>query len=134
MKSILPTDGLPGVQGSLYFLKKDPLHLIEKPYAFRFQVNDESVRQTNMEMERKGPITINDIRGSEKSFSIESNGFAVLGLKSQLLHEDFYNPDKVPIYLRELEILLKNQLKASHVEVFRYGVSLFSSELIQYQA
>lgn len=124
-ESISPADSLPVVKSHLYFLKKNPLHLTEKPYAFRFRLEDESIPQTNMEMERKGPIVISDIRGSEESFSLESNGFTVLKLKSELLPEDFYNSEKVPIYLRELESLLKGHFKCSHVEIFRYGVSFF---------
>jgi hypothetical protein len=122
-----PPAKMPSVQASLYFLKKDPLHLTEKPYAFRYQIEDDSIRQSNMEMERKDSIAISDIRRREKPFSIESNGIAVFQLKSQMSYEDFYNPDKVSIYLRELELLLKAQLKATHVEVFRYGVSLHLS-------
>lgn len=106
----------------MYFLKRSDVFQTEKPYAFRFPVESEDIQQTNMEMERKGPILITNMRGFEKSFSIETNGFAVLNLQSELAYEDFYDAAKVSTYFRELEALLKSHLGASHVEVFRHGL------------
>lgn len=117
------SDSAAYVFASLYFLTRDDLFLKEKPYAFRFPVEDQSFRQTNMKMESKELIRIIDIRGSENRFSFEENGFEVLPHATKLAYEDFYNPERVPIYLRELETLLKDHLRASYVEVFRYGVS-----------
>jgi hypothetical protein len=112
------------VQAALYFLVRDDLFLAEKPYAFRFPIDGKPLSQTNMKMERKELIRINDIRGNEKLFSFDKNGFEVLSHKSELRYEDFYRPEKISTYLRELESVLKDRLKASHVEVFRHGVSL----------
>lgn len=112
----------------MYFLTHNDLFMAEKPYAFRFALKDHDISanipQTNMKMERKEDIIIKDIRGHEKQYSLEKTGFEVLSHTSEIAYEDFYNPDKVKIYLHELEDLLKGRLKASHVLVFRHGVSV----------
>jgi hypothetical protein len=77
-----------------------------------------------MTMKKRDHIEISDIRGREKSFSLDRHGFEVLLHESKLAYEDFYHPEKVSVYLRELEFLLKSHLNASHVEVFRHGVSV----------
>lgn len=116
------------VSTSMYFLTRNDLFTTEKPYAFRFALTDHdmsaNIPQTNMKMERKDDIIIKDIRGHEKQFTLEKNGFEVLSHTSEIAYEDYYRPDKVKIYLHELEGLLKDRLKASHVQVFRHGVSV----------
>jgi hypothetical protein len=74
-------------------------------------------------MEGRGSIQISDIRGRENSFSFEKYGFEILSHESKLSYEDFYDPKKIPTYLRELEAVLKKSPNAAHVEVFRHGVS-----------
>jgi hypothetical protein len=117
------------VSTSMYFLTHNDLFTTEKPYAFRFALTDHdmpaNIPQTNMKMERKDDIIIRNIRGHEKQFTLEKNGFEVLSHTSQIAYEDFYKQDRVKIYLQELEGLLKDRLKASHVQVFRYGVSVY---------
>ncbi len=56
------------VEASIYFLKRNPLHNDEKPYAFRYEIdNNEEVPQSNMEMERRdNKIPIADLRGMER--------------------------------------------------------------------
>jgi hypothetical protein len=110
------------VRGSVYFLERNELYNREKPYAFRYSVESEVVPQTNMNHTPVHNIPITDIRGSEAQFSIEENGFAILNHYSELPYEDFYNPQKVNLYLRELEKVLKGHLGAEQVEVFRYNV------------
>ena len=113
---------------SMYFLTRNDLFVTEKPYAFRFALEDHDkpadIPQTNMKMERKDNIIIKDIRGEEKQFTLEKNGFEVLSHTSRIGYEDFYNPERVKIYLNELEGLLEDRLKASHVRIFRHGVSV----------
>lgn len=121
------------VSTSMYFLTHNELFMTEKPYAFRFALTDHdipaNIPQTNMKMECKENIIIKDIRGHEKQFSLEKTGFEVLSHTSEIAYEDFYNPDKVKIYLHELEALLKDRLKASHVQVFRHGVSAHTAKI-----
>ncbi len=124
INSIVDNDKPSTVHAAMYFLTKDDLFVTEKPYAFRFPFESEHIPQTNMQMKREESIQINDMRGKELSFSIEKTGFEILSHASKLPYEDFYNPEKVSVYLRELESVLQNHLKASHVEVFRHGVSV----------
>jgi hypothetical protein len=117
------------VSTSMYFLTQNDLFKTEKPYAFRFALADHdipaNIPQTNMRMERKDHIIVKDIRRQKKEFTLEKNGFEVFSHTSQIAYEDYYKPEKVKIYLQELEGLLKDRLKASHVHVFRYGVSVY---------
>jgi hypothetical protein len=108
------------VETEIYFLKRDSKFEAEKPYAFRYAVDN--VPQTNMVMEPE-PVLITDIRGSEDRFSVDIHGFAVLKFESGLSYDDFYDESKVSQYFRGLENLLKLHLDANRVEVFRHGVS-----------
>lgn len=110
------------VQADIHFLKPDARHQEEKPYAFRYELDIEEVPQSNMEMEKVEGIWITDIRGRESEYSLNTNGFTVLKHQSALDYGDYYDPNRVSIYLRELEDLLKVRLNASKVEVFRHGV------------
>ena len=112
------------VQANLHFLKKDARHQEEKPYAFRYEADTEDIPQSNMEMERVDGILIRDIRGEESDYSLDSNGFMVLRHQSALEYREYYDLERVWVYLHELEDLLKNHLNASKVEIFRHGVRL----------
>ncbi|EED16519.1 CmcJ-like methyltransferase, putative [Talaromyces stipitatus ATCC 10500] len=125
-------NGASHVSTSMYFLASNELFKSEKPYAFRFTLAEHglpsSIPQTNMKMERRDDIIIDDIRGNEKMYTLEKNGFEVITHTSQIAYEDYYEPEKVKSYLQELEEVLKDRLKASHVQVFRYGLRKRHSE------
>ncbi|KAI9689073.1 MAG: hypothetical protein M1822_000810 [Bathelium mastoideum] len=106
---------------SIYFLKRSKLFEAEKPYAFRFPVQD--IAQTNMNMERVDSISISNIRNEKKPLSFEDDGIAVLTLKDNGLESGSVDETSLQSYFRALEELLKNYLQASHVRVFRHGVS-----------
>lgn len=110
------------IQANIHFLKGNPRHQQEKPYAFRYELETDDIPQSNMEMEKVEGVIITDIRGLEHEYSLDSNGFAVLRHQSALEYRDYYDPNKVWIYIRELEDLLKISLNARKVEVFRHGV------------
>ncbi|KAL8833096.1 MAG: hypothetical protein Q9170_004505 [Blastenia crenularia] len=112
------------VQSAIHFLKPNSLYRHEKPYAFRFELSSDDIPQSNMEMQKIEPINITDIRGSERDYSLDVNGFTIVRFESSLEYQDFYDPEKVKIYLGELEELLKSYLKASEVKVFRHGIPL----------
>lgn len=111
----------PVIHTGLYFLKRDDLHKTEKPYAFKFPMKD-GFRQSNMQHERIEGIPVTDMRGFERSFTIESNGFTVFKVDSGLNYEDFPGASKVSPYFRKMETLLKSHLGASRVEVFRHCI------------
>lgn len=110
------------VQANIHFLKTDARYQKEKPYAFRYELDAEDVPQSNMEMEKVEGILITDIRGLEREYSLDLNGFTVLEHQSALEYGDYYDPSRVWVYFRELEDLLKTHLNASKVEIFRHGV------------
>ena len=110
------------VVSSIYFLKRSPKLLEEKPYAFRFELDNDDIPQTNMTMEENEGIAIADIRGREDAFTLKKNGFEIMELRSKLAYEDFNDENKIPIYLVELEELLQRRLGASQVVVFRHGI------------
>lgn len=113
------------IQASIHFLKPDVRHQEEKPYAFRYELGIKDVPQSNMEMEKVEGISITNIRGREHDFSLDHNGFEILRHQSALEYEDYHDPKRIPIYFRELEVLLKTSLKANKAEVFRHGVSSY---------
>ena len=110
------------IEANIHFLKPDGRHQEEKPYAFRYELDTEEVSQSNMEMEKVEGISITDIRGREPEYSLDANGFTVLRHQSTLDYGDYYDSNRVCVYFRELEDLLKTSLNASKVEVFRHGV------------
>ena len=112
------------IQANIHFLKADARHQEEKPYAFRYELDTEDIPQSNMEMEKVEGILITDIRGQEREYSLDPNGFTILRHQSALGYEEYYDPNRVWVYFHELEDLLKIHLSASKVEVFRHGVRL----------
>ncbi|KAL8963646.1 MAG: hypothetical protein Q9193_000115 [Seirophora villosa] len=110
------------VQSAIHFLKESPSYQHEKPYAFRFGLGSVDIPQSNMEMQIVKPITITDIRGYERDYALDVNGFTILELDSECGYEDFHDPEKVKLYLGELEDLLQSHLGAFKVKVFRHGL------------
>jgi hypothetical protein len=110
------------VTTSIHFLKRTTAFEEEKPYAFRYDPGAVDVPQTNMEMEEIEGIEIKDMRGLEKQLTLERDGIEVLSLQSKLKYDDFHIAEKLPIYFKELEVLLKARLRARKVLVFRHGL------------
>jgi hypothetical protein len=106
----------------IYFLKSRVLFETEKPFAFRYDVGEQDVPQTNMEV-LPHPCVVRNIRGMESQFSLEKHGFEVLRVGNAVPYEDFFVDDSIQPYLRTLEDLLKRRLGASRVQAFRYAVS-----------
>jgi hypothetical protein len=111
---------MPVTNAPIHFLKKDDLHEVEKPYAFRFPVKN--IAQTNMEMERVDSIPIEDVRGRESDFTLHNNGFTVLKMGQDLEYESYFDELQVPRYFQAVEELLKQHLNATHAKVFRHGI------------
>lgn len=106
----------------IHFLKRRTLFEIEKPFAFRYDVSEQGVPQTNMEV-RPHPCVVRNIRGMEGQFSLEKHGFEVLQVGNTIPYENFFIDNSIQPYLRTLEELLKRRLGASRVHAFRYAVS-----------
>ena len=101
-------------------MKKDALHDVEKPYAFRYPVP--GAVQTNMEMEEVGGIQVADIRSRDDDLCFQSDGFTVLKLPQDFPYETYFDDKGLLLYFDAVESLLKEFLGASEVRVFRHGV------------
>ncbi|KAI4214880.1 MAG: hypothetical protein LQ351_002593 [Letrouitia transgressa] len=99
------------VAATIFFLKKDPKHEKEKPYAFRYAA-DINIPKTNFELKEYNNVMIEDIRDRLWSFTIEQNGFCVLELSNEIHYEDYFDFTKVETYFHQLESLLKDHLQA----------------------
>ena len=114
------------LQTSLYFLKPNKLFKVEKSYAFEISVEGGTIRKSNMRNIVGEGITLTNMRGYEKAFTMKTNGFAVLTLNTGLEYKDFYQKAELSLYLRKIESLLKEHIDASRAEVFRHCVRMFS--------
>lgn len=109
-----------GFATQLRFFANDKIYEHEKPYGFK--VPPENYPRTNIKINRVNDVYIEDMRGSESSFTVETNGFAIRNISCDLAYEDYHDSEAVKPYFREVEELLKNMLGASQVEVFRYQI------------
>lgn len=110
------------VTASIHFLKSNPVFSEEKPYAFRYEIEEGPVPQSNMTMEETHGIKVCDIRNDIRNFTLERNGFEVMQIRCELSREDFLNEGKLATYFQELETTLKKRLRARKAMVFRHGI------------
>jgi len=110
------------VSTDLVFLEPDKKHQSEKPYKLQYDPG-EGIPRWNCRNQSQSGILIHDIRGKEKQFTVERQGFAVLNLTSRLQAEDFYDEKKVKkVYYDELRQLLKSTFGAKRVEILEHGI------------
>jgi hypothetical protein len=106
----------------LVFLQRDEKHKAEKPYKLQYDPG-EDIPRWNCQNEAQSGIRVHDIRGREKEFGLEKQGFAVFKLESKLAPEDFDDEQKVKkIYYQELSRLLRETLGAKRVEILEHGI------------
>ncbi|KAF2426280.1 putative CmcJ-like methyltransferase [Tothia fuscella] len=106
----------------LVFLKRDEKHKTEKPYKLQYDPGKE-ISRWNCKNEATSDIRVHDIRGHEKDFTLEKQGFAVLKLNTKLAPEDFDDDMKVKkVYYQGLCCLLKDTLGARRVEILEHGI------------
>ena len=110
-----------GIESSIFFMKRDELHLEQKPYAYRFAAQID-IPQSNFVLQEHHGIRVTDIRRHLEDFGLQKNGFVVLSLADEIPYEDFFDSETVKVYFRQLEALLQSHLGASKVEVFRHAV------------
>src|SRR5271163_2076594 len=111
------TESRRGFQTSLYFFQNDECYRHEKPYGFK--VPPDGYPCTNIKADKVDNLWIEDMRGSEKTFTVERNGFTVVYVDCKLAYEDYHDIEKIQPYFRELEVILTDLLGAKRVEVFR---------------
>ncbi|KAH0558785.1 hypothetical protein GP486_004575 [Trichoglossum hirsutum] len=79
------------VRASIWFLEENELYMTVKPYSLAFtpeaQVPRENIQRKEV------PVSISDLRGSEKLFSLDCNGFMVLEFQNK--HEVDWDETRV---------------------------------------
>ena len=110
------------VESSIHFLTRDKVYEHEKPYQLKY-VAAEGIPTTNIRLEKQEPVKISSIRGQERQFSLEQNGFTVLKMDKEMPYDDFSNPAGVKQYLNMVAEQLKMRLGADKVQVYQYTVS-----------
>ena len=110
------------VISELVFLQRDPKHETEKPYKLQYDPGNDLPRRNCVDELREG-IVIHDMRAKEHDFTLDSNGFCIMKLESQLHPEDFDDDSKIrEVYYSELKLLLKTKLGAKRIEILEHGV------------
>ena len=110
------------VESSLHFLTRDNVYEHEKPYQLRYKAAKE-IPTTNIRLEKQEPIKISSIRGQERQFSFERNGFTVLKMDQEVPYDDFSTSAGVTRYLNMVAEQLRKRLGAEKVQVYQYVVS-----------
>lgn len=109
------------VVGNIDFLARDVLYDKQKPYRMKF-VPPSGLPWSNIRTEIQ-PQKIEDIRGREKDFSLDTTGFSLESFDSGMTFEDFNDHDKiVQTYLPNVSRLLKSMLNPSRIQIFEFLV------------
>ncbi|KAM0802209.1 putative CmcJ-like methyltransferase [Usnea florida] len=109
------------VETSMHFLTRDIMYEKEKPYQLKY-APEVGIPKTNFRLEKQDPITISNMRGQERQFSFQRNGFAVLKMDKEIPYEDFSDPEGIRRYLEAVSENLKVLLGANKVQPFQYVI------------
>ncbi|KXS94833.1 hypothetical protein AC578_3668 [Pseudocercospora eumusae] len=115
------------ITSRINFLARDPIYEHEKPYNLKFDP-PKGQPYTNIKADTRDTC-IEDIRGREQNFRMETQGFAVLSLEDDgeegttMAYEDFDDRTKCQdVYCKQVAEGLKRMLGASRVQIFEYVV------------
>jgi len=110
------------IEAEIYFLSSDELYNTIKPYRLRYQPEDVNIPRTNIVLERR-KVKIHNMRNLIDQMSYDISGFSIMQMASQMVYEDFADPDKIKnIHLREICESVQAVMKASSVHVLAYEV------------
>ncbi len=110
------------------FIQKNELYKTVKPYGADFST--EAVPRSNLKMHKVDGVSITDMRGLEKKFTFDEDGFKVLKFKPSLPYDGFANQAKVEeIYCEELGLFLVEHFQASAIQIFETQVQNTSFSL-----
>ena len=119
------------MQIELSYLADNPIYKEEKPYTLFLPSLEKDTKTTNCEYVVHDGIPVEDARGREAEFNLDSCGFAFLEHKSQQHcsckdFESIENGESVVMpYLRECVQVLKSYLNPTRVLCFDWRVSVF---------
>jgi len=103
------------------FLADSKQYLGEKPYRLKFEP-PAGLPRTNIQVDQQQQL-IEDIRGREKDFTLENNGFTLVPFHVEMAIEDYDEEQKIKaLYLPKVAELLKDMLRASRVQIFEHLV------------
>lgn len=118
--------------GSIFYMQPSPVFTNEKPYFLNFPVDERwshKLKQTNIAYTRK-IIAVTDIRGHEKVFSLNKQGFELGHFETALEYDDFASDEKiVGSYYEEVKTFLKSYTGAQDVIPFEFQVRRNDSSL-----
>ena len=77
---------------------------------------------SNLEAEKGDEEIMHDVRGVEKSFTLDGNGFCYLTRPPEF--RDWYSPEAIEtVYLEEVKRILREEVEGvDHVEIFDWRV------------
>ncbi|KAL3426804.1 hypothetical protein PVAG01_00313 [Phlyctema vagabunda] len=108
------------VRTTMNFLAREELYKYEKPYLLIFEP-PEGFPRTNIRLDKRKDVILEDIRGREDKFSLAQHGFQLLKIESSLRAQDFEDDQQVTsTYLPEVAEALRKLLNASRVQVFEH--------------
>jgi hypothetical protein len=111
------------VNASLGYLADEELFLEERPYCLKFEA-PAGLRRSNIQVEHRQQ-TIEEIRGREKDFNIDKNGFTLVSFDTKMAYDYFNNESKiVSVYLAEAAEILQRLVGTFRVQIFEYVASL----------
>lgn len=109
---------------SICCLDRLELYQREKPFEMRFYPPGDFPRK-NLHISKYHSIPVEDVRGREKSLSIDKNGCIVMELDDPMSVEDFSDREAIRSrYLPKVAEGLKEYLGASRVQIHDYLVSI----------
>ncbi|KAF2719398.1 hypothetical protein K431DRAFT_286843 [Polychaeton citri CBS 116435] len=104
------------VQVELQYLVDDPIYDSVKPVQITPNFADDE-RRTNVRLCAGDPENLNDVRGREKEFSLDANGFKFV--KAPTSFKDWSSQPKIgQVYLKEMEDLLKREVEGCDEIIF----------------
>jgi len=110
------------IETSMHFLQRSDLYSTVKPYSLRFEP-PEGFERSNIKLERREDLKIEDARPIIKDFSLEKEGFKIVNMESKMAYDDFEDDTKlVQVYLSEIANTLRELLGAAHVQIFEHTV------------
>lgn len=112
-------------RASIFYMRPGPQYEAEKPYFMNIPVDPAwlpTVKQTNVSYTRK-TVAVADIRGHESLFSLDTNGFQLGQLKSNVPYDGFADTDTIiSRYYDEVKLFLINYTGAVEVLPFDFQV------------
>jgi hypothetical protein len=114
------------VKTKLYYLARLEEYLTSKPYFVNWPVREvPGAEQTNLSHQAYNDIVVRNIRGSEKLFQLDRQGFQLVCHATSRSNDDFEDDALIrATYHPEIEDLIMTTLGASRVFAFEHTVRL----------